>query len=307
MTLARHIFPNSTYIMTRRINQRLFLLKPRKNINHLFRFCVAYASYLYKMEIHGLVVMSNHWHVVLTDPHGRIPEFAGWVHKNVAKGVNAGIGRWENVWSSEQTSYVRIVDTNDMVDKLLYVLLNPVESRLVKQSKQWPGVITKVEDYCNKSQTITKPDIYFRKAGIIPEKVKFKVTPLPGFEHYTEKQFANFMRKKLLKKQGKTIKKYRKMGKQFLGVHGVLNQDINEQPWTAAPHREMSPQIAEKNKWRRMEMITELKVFQTKYKKAMMKLKLGEKDVVFPAGTYFMRRFFGVKCEEYGNYASDFC
>jgi REP-associated tyrosine transposase len=44
-----------------------------------------------------MVVMSNHWHVALTDPHGRIPEFAGWVHKNVAKCVNAGIGRWENV------------------------------------------------------------------------------------------------------------------------------------------------------------------------------------------------------------------
>jgi REP-associated tyrosine transposase len=96
---------------------------------------VAYAAYLYKIEIHGMVVMSNHWHVVLTDPHGRIPEFAGWVHKNVAKGVNAGLGRWENMWSSEQTSYVRIKDRNDMVDKLLYVLLNPVESKLVKQSK----------------------------------------------------------------------------------------------------------------------------------------------------------------------------
>jgi REP-associated tyrosine transposase len=96
------------------------------------------------------------------------------------------------------------------------------------------------------------------------------------------------------------------MGKHFLGVHGVLNQDINDQPWTAAPYREMSPQIAAKNKWRRMEMITELKVFQAKYKKAMMKLKLGEKDVVFPAGTYFMRRFYGVKCEEYGSCASDY-
>jgi REP-associated tyrosine transposase len=193
-----------------------------------------------------------------------------------------------------------------MVDKLLYVFLNPVESRLVKQSKQRPGVITKVEDYSSKPQTITKPDIYFRKTGTIPEKIDFKVRPLPGFEDMSEKQFAGLMRKKLKKKQGKLNKKYREIGKQFLGVHGVLNQDIYEQPWTAAPHREMSPQIAAKNKWRRMEMIVELKVFQVKYKKAMMKLKLGEKDVVFPAGTYFMRRYFGVKCEEYGCCASDY-
>jgi hypothetical protein len=51
-----------------------------------------------------------------------------------------------------------------------------------------------------------------------------------------------------------------------------LIRTLAHNQWTEAPHREMSPQIAAKNKWRRMEMIVELKTFQAKYKKAMMKL-----------------------------------
>lgn len=37
--------------------------------------------------------MSNHWQVVVTDPDRRVAEFYAWVHKYVAKAVNASYGR----------------------------------------------------------------------------------------------------------------------------------------------------------------------------------------------------------------------
>jgi len=38
----------------------------------------------------------------------------------VARSQNALRGRWENLWSSEQTCVVKLVDREAVLDKLLY-------------------------------------------------------------------------------------------------------------------------------------------------------------------------------------------
>ena len=48
--------------------------------------------------------MSNHHHTGIEDPEGNYPEFLEHFHKLFAKCQNALRGRWENFWSSEQTS-----------------------------------------------------------------------------------------------------------------------------------------------------------------------------------------------------------
>ena len=57
-----------------------------------------------------------------------------------AKCQNALRGRWENFWSSEQTSVVRLVDPDDVLDKMTYALTNPVKDGLVERAHHWPGV-----------------------------------------------------------------------------------------------------------------------------------------------------------------------
>jgi REP element-mobilizing transposase RayT len=39
------------------------------------------------MLIHEYKVMSNHYHLVLTDVRGQLPEFMGWLNKYVAKAI----------------------------------------------------------------------------------------------------------------------------------------------------------------------------------------------------------------------------
>jgi hypothetical protein len=71
-------------------------------------------------------VMSNHYHAVIYDRAGRYPEFIEHVHKLVARSQNALRGRWENLWSSEQTCVVKLVGREAVVDKLVYTATNPV-------------------------------------------------------------------------------------------------------------------------------------------------------------------------------------
>ena len=114
MTLPKQVLPNTTYLVTRRCTQRLFLLKPSPLNTQIFAYCLAVAAKRMGMIVHAVVVTSNHYHVVLTDPDARLPEFTAYLHKLVAKCVNASLGRWENLWSSEKPSTVRLENAEDV-------------------------------------------------------------------------------------------------------------------------------------------------------------------------------------------------
>jgi hypothetical protein len=47
--------------------------------------------------------------------------------------------RTENFWASEQTSVVELVGQQDVLDKSVYALTNPVQAHLVEHAHQWPG------------------------------------------------------------------------------------------------------------------------------------------------------------------------
>ena len=64
----------------------------------------------------------------MTDPLGTLPRFLQWVHEYVAKCINAMYGRWENMWASEATSVVRLEADEDVLDKIVYCLANPVSA-----------------------------------------------------------------------------------------------------------------------------------------------------------------------------------
>ncbi|RMH42670.1 MAG: hypothetical protein D6689_07445, partial [Deltaproteobacteria bacterium] len=83
MSVPRQVLPGSTYLVTRRCTQRQFWLKPTKLTNQIVAYCVAYAATITGVELHALCVLSNHWHAVLTDPEGRLPEFMHWAHKHI--------------------------------------------------------------------------------------------------------------------------------------------------------------------------------------------------------------------------------
>ncbi len=94
MTWPRRIVPGTTYLLTRRCTQRRFMLVPRGIVPKLFGYCVALAAERHGILVHAVTCMSNHWHAVVTDPHGRIPEFSRDVHSLSARALNAHLGRW---------------------------------------------------------------------------------------------------------------------------------------------------------------------------------------------------------------------
>jgi hypothetical protein len=59
----------------------------------------------------------------------------------------------------------------------------------------------------------------------------------------------------------------------------------------------MSPQVAAKNKWARIEALLRNRSFIEKYRDAFLAHLVGLANVVFPFGTYLMRKIAKVACE----------
>lgn len=259
---------------------------------------MAYAALKTGILIHAYCVMSNHWHVVLTDPQGRLPEFVEWVHKYVAKCLNMLWGRSENVWSSEKPSYVELVDSIDILDKIIYVLLNPVSSHLVARSRHWPGLICRPKDYLRLSRKIERPNIFFRSKGPLPACVNLQLTVPPAFQSISPKDFVHLVSDLLKKRENNELRKLSQTKTRVLGRAKVLTQSHLAFPDSTPPLKTLNPRVAAKNKWKRLESIRRIKAFVNAYRDARKKIISGDHKALFPAGTYWLKRFGGVACSK---------
>jgi REP element-mobilizing transposase RayT len=283
------------YLVTRRCTQRQFLLKPSKRVNLVFVYLLAVASERYNVTIHAFCVLSNHWHCVVTDHEGQLPKFMAFVHKYAAKCINASLGRWENLWASEPASAVRLETVDDALEKVVYTICNPVSSFLVDSRDKWPGLVA---DWTTKPIRATRPDWYFRPDGCMPEQVTLELAPPNAVEGSARTALTRRLRKKAAAREAELRRDARKNRIKFLGVERVLRQKVTDAPHTVAPRRGISPRIAAKDRWRRIEGIRRVDAFVKSYRVAWLQWKAGFRDVEFPAGTYAMRVHQGARCAD---------
>ena len=92
---------------------------------------------------------------------------------------------------------------------------------------------------------------------------------------------------------------FQEEGRAFLGKEQVLRQKHTDTPSTEEPRGKLKPQIACKDKERRIEVLAALVAWLQAYKEALREFARGVRDVVFPRGTYKMRVQFGVVCEQH--------
>src|SRR6266545_4007950 len=104
MTAPRQIIPGTTYLITRRCAHRQFLLKPSPVTTGIFLYVLAVAARRYGIQVHAFSVLSNHFHLVITDPDARLPAFEQYLDSLVARAVNASLGRFESFWAPPASS-----------------------------------------------------------------------------------------------------------------------------------------------------------------------------------------------------------
>ena len=295
MTAPRRILPGVLYMLSRRCSERRFFLRPSKAVNEILRYLLAVAAERFGISLHAFCVLSNHYHLALTDTAGNLPAFGQYFDSLVARSVNALHGHWESFWAPGSYSAVTLLMPEDVLSKCAYVLANPASSGLVRRGSEWPGLWSPPDQIGAGPVQVKRPDHFFQPDGPMPETVSLELVCPPGFESVEE-----FRRQLVGEVTQREEEAARELGGSFMGVHHVLAQKPHGRPAPAEPRRGLNPRIAGRDKWKRVEAILRLKEFLKAYRDAWLAFAGGLRDTIFPRGTYWMRVAYGAQCAPSG-------
>ena len=273
-------------------------MQPSAKVNRVILFCLARAAALYGIRIHAICVLGNHFHIVLTDPLGLLSEFTGWANEHIARALNCYLGRVENFFDSSRGSYVRLFGSEDVLEKMVYTLSNPVAAGLVAKGSQWPGVRTR-PDQIGETLEVERPDFYFRPDGPVPEKVDLELFVPPAFEADGVRSFRRRFTKAVEEKEAELRQRAREGGRRFKGARAVRQQSPFDSPSTPRAFGTLNPRVACRDKSRRERVLAELRAFWNAYELALAGWFAGKRNVIFPAGTYWMRVKHCVRCRPF--------
>jgi putative transposase len=294
MTAPRQILPGTTYLVTRRCSERRFLLRPSETGNRMFLYILAVAAKRFRIRLHAYCVLSNHVHLVLTDPHANLPAFSQYLDSLVARAINASLGRWESFWAPNSYSAVALQTPEDVVAKIAYVLANPVAAGLVKHGREWPGLWSAPERIGGIAVDVERPKTFFRPNGPMPRSVPLRLHRPTGFD--STEVFDVQLAETLATLEAQAATKLASENRRFLGADWVRAQKPTGRPAPGEPRRGLKPRIACRDKWKRIEALGRLAEFTLAYREALAAWRRGIRNALFPPGTYLLRLAHGVRC-----------
>lgn len=297
MSRPRCVLSGVTYLLTRRCSEGRFLLRPSAAVNAIIRYCLAVAAERFGVVLHAFAFLSNHFHLVATDLRGQLPLFMHDLDMLLARALNAHHGHFENFWTLGTYSAVALTTVDAIIEKMAYTLANPVAAGLVARSDLWPGVISRPCDIGAPAVLVSRPPAFFRKVGAraLPAQVPLSLQAPPGFDDLSTEQLRALVAERLSAHEERARRQ--RGGRPLVGRERILRQSISERPRGNDPHFGLNPRVAGRDRAARLGALEQLRSFFQTYRRAREQLTAGARDVVFPAGTWRLRRELGVPCE----------
>lgn len=299
MTIPRQVLAGSTYLVTRRCSERRYFLRPTERSNRTFLFILAVAAEKHGIQVHAYCVLSNHYHLVVTDPQAQLPDFQRYLDGLVARATNASLGRWESFWDPDSYSAVRLEDAPTILDKIVYVLTNPVAAGLVRRGSDWPGLWSDPGAIGRGAVEVRRPLEFFRRDGPMPALARLDLVRPPGFE--SDIGFTDRLRNRAREEEDAAAERLRRAGRRFLSPARVVAQDPFACPGTIERRRRLDPRVASRDPEARMGAIQRLRAFVWAYREALESWVQGLRDIRFPQGTWLMRVRHAAPCHGGGS------
>jgi putative transposase len=302
-------------LITCRAVSRSFRFVPTPKVTETLRFCFAYVLSKFDISVHEFVWMSNHFHIVLTTPDACLPAFMQELNSLCSRALNALRG-WTG--SNIEKGYNITVDTDEeaILHHCAYTLANPCAADLVMRAEQWKGVTSIHLEYGQeieverpkyglwapslpgtKKARLRKQSRARARRTVTPQRVTISLSRPPVARgRMSDAEVRAEVRRRLVELESQAEAARAEAGKRVLGMRRV-----REQSWFGIPREpddmfESEPTVAGSDKGARALATRSLLAFRKAYAAARDAWIGGQRDALFPFGTWLMRRRFAVRC-----------
>lgn len=288
--------PDECYHLTRRCRDGSFWINPSPKVNQALLYILFRCVNRYRMELHLFTYMPNHYHLIITDPHGELGNFLTALNSLSTKCLNDLFRREGYLWEPGACDKPYLAEPVDFRDAMAYVILNPVRAGLVERPQDWPGLNSGLEDLDGRLLTATIPSWYFNPAKN-PEQESVRLSiPKKLLEDSSAGEVLEELRELVEEEKRLIHQGMRARNKKFLGARNILRRPREDRPRNASIKNRFRLSFICQNPERRKIEIEELRQFWKEYREAFEAFRKGDRDVVFPPGTFKMRRDAGVNC-----------
>lgn len=291
MSDPRQYLPGSPYLLTRRALLRQYTFKPDPLVQQIWLYSLAFYAKRHHIDVHSLVLMSTHEHLVTTDTQGLMHDFLRDFHRTVAKALQAHLRIDGNIWEDKPTSVVHLVTPEAFVEKSGYVIANPVEAEAVEHSRQWPGLIVSADEVGNKTFTIERPKVYFSPRNKQwPKTITLDLT-MPELGDYSANEVRELIAAEAERLEHEARQRVRAKGGRFMGVKKVKSVSRFKRATKPNKPRDRNPTFAvgRNNHEALVAAALAVQEFRRLYRKALTAWRNRDREVAFPPGTCVMR------------------
>jgi putative transposase len=307
------VLPGQVIFADRVSLEHRFLLRPDRQMCALFFYFLGVYARAHGIQVHAVVLMSTHYHLLFTDVRGVRGEFFRDFHAMLAKAVQGYRGVKSVVFDKRPTSQVDCVTPKACVEAMAYLVCNPVDAGIVADPTQWPGLFTRVEDAGQRRVArFGAPRSLRREDGTY---VPFVGECWPDFVDLVQEplceavdmdpdacvaEVRRYVEARIAEKRATQATK----GSRFVGVLHAMHQRVTKHAasWYTPPclERKIAPRVkaGTGEGVARTRALRRLLAFWEAHADARRRLLAGELDVVFPAGTFRWHRLFGFPREE---------
>lgn len=282
--------------VTYRTVQGRFLLRPSQQLNEIIMGVFAYAQSFYPVELIGIVVLSNHLHMLLwVEDQYQLTKFMERFGHLVTLEVNRLYG-WTNSIFAGRYHHICITEEEAaQVRRLEYLLSQAVKENLVAKVEHWPGIHSGKQ--LLERRTLMAGVRYDRSKlsrarhrGKTLEREEYateylvELHRLPCWKHLSEAEYYRRIEAMIRKIEVDAAAARKLDGIGVLGTAEVLSQD----PHACAPDPEKrpAPLVHAATKSARDAFKEAFGLFLAAYREASRKLLSGDRSAIFPQGCF---------------------
>ena len=293
MTPPREIRAGQTFEITSRAIHRAFFFAPIAPITNLFLFLLGYFAKKRGIILYGVVLMANHYHLLGLDVLGTLPDFVRDLNSIFARALNVHHRKDDKIWSGDGYHIVRPVNPEDVLNRMVYLAANPAKANLVNRAQDYPGAIT-TPGMIGRSRTHTRPDFFFSDDGPWPDSVDVTFE-VPECMAMTRAEYSRAFDEALRTREQEHRAARKAAGTAVVGAAVCRAVTKHDRPRSHERHGRRKYSIACRNVADRLAEISRIRRFREEYWECRGEWSEDVSGVVFPNGTWWVRRYAGVE------------